>query len=254
MPPLTGKRVLITRTRRQSSALAAQLEEAGAITIAIPSIEIAPPESYSVLDQALSSLESYEWLLFTSANAVEVFAERRLPSIIPRKIAAIGPATAKAIQALGLNVDLVPLRYVAESFAEALTPHAKGNRMLLVRAEEARDVLPEALITAGADLTVAAAYRNQIPLSSIPAMQEIFANEGLRPDVVTLTSASTARSLVTLLDAAQVAMPRDVLLASIGPITTSAICELGYVPAIEAEQATISALVEAIAQHFVSSQ
>lgn len=251
MSSLDGKRILITRTRRQSSVLAGQLAALGATPIAIPAIEIAPPASYITLDRSLAALDTFDWLLFTSANAVDVFAARRNPSLLPKQIAAIGPATAKAIEALGLRVDLLPPRYVAESFAEALAPHAAGKRMLLIRAEEARDVLPEAL--AGAHLTIAPAYRNQVPASSIPAVRDLFSAPELYPDAITLTSASTARSLIALLETANLALPRTIALASIGPVTTAAIRELGYSPTIEAEEATIPALIEAIRQHFAST-
>lgn len=249
---LDGKRVLVTRTRRQSSTLAEQLAAAGATPIVIPAIEIVPPASYDVLDQSLTVLDTFDWLLFTSANAVDVFAARRDPSLLPKGIGAIGPATAKAIEALGLTVDLLPPRYVAESFTEALIPHAAGKRILLIRAEEARDVLPEALIAAGAQLIVAPAYRNQVPETSIPALRDLFSLPEHCPDIITLTSASTARSLMTLFEAAGLTLPRDIAFASIGPVTTSAICELGYEPAVEATEATIPALVDAIRHHFAA--
>jgi uroporphyrinogen-III synthase len=249
MPPLDGKRILVTRTRRQSSELAMQLQALGATAIAIPAIEIAPPASYSVLDQALETLDTFDWLLFTSANAVDVFAARRNTALLPRHIAAIGPATAKAIEALGLTVDLLPERYVAESFAEALIPYAAGKRILLIRAEEARDVLPDSLTAAGTDLTIAPAYRNQMPETSIPAVRDLFSRSDKYPDAITLTSASTARSLIALLQAADLTLPGGIALASIGPITSSAIRELGYEPTLEADEATIPALVDALKCH-----
>ena len=249
---LDGKRILVTRTRRQSSTLAEQLAVAGATPIVIPAIEIAPPASYDVLDQSLAVLSTFDWLLFTSANAVDVFAARRDPSMLPKNIAAIGPATAKAIESLGLTVDLLPSRYVAESFAEALIPNAAGKRILLIRAEEARDVLPEALTSAGAQLIIAPAYRNRVPEASIPAIRDLFSLPERYPDIITLTSASTARSLSALLDAAGLALPHDIKLASIGPVTTAAIRELGYEPAVEAQEATIQALVDAVRHHFAA--
>ncbi|HEY8996906.1 MAG TPA: uroporphyrinogen-III synthase [Edaphobacter sp.] len=249
---LDGKRILVTRTRRQSSALAEQLALAGATPIVIPAIEIGPPTSYEVLDKSLAVLDTFDWLLFTSANAVSVFAARRNASLLPKSIAAIGPATEKAIEALGLTVELLPPRYVAESFAEALIPHAAGKRILLVRAEEARDVLPEALTAAGAKLIIAPAYRNQVPEASIPAMRDLFSTPDRYPDIITLTSASTSRSLIALLEAAGLTLPRDIALASIGPVTTSAILELGYEPTVEATEATIPALVDAIRHHFTA--
>jgi uroporphyrinogen-III synthase len=258
MLPLHNRRILVTRTRRQASDLAAQLEALGAITIAIPTIEIVPPASYAPLDEALGSLGDFDWLIFTSANAVEALAERLAHResgvrVSLPKIAAIGPATARAVEARGLVVDLVPQRYVAESLAESLLPHATGSRMLLIRAEEARDVLPESLERAGAAITVAPAYRNQLPTSSISFVREIFASEDHGIDAITFTSASTARNLAALLDQAGLAIPSGVALASIGPITSEALRELGYRPTVEAIEPTIPAIVKSLSEYFDSA-
>ena len=260
------KRVLVTRTRRQASELARLIEALGATPILIPPIEIVPPEPYAPLDDALKQLESYDWLLFTSANAVEVFHQRRQllsqqnPSA-PRpdsrtwvsttpKVAVIGPATARAVQGIGLPVDLVPPHYVAESLAKALIPEAVGKRFLLVRAAESRDVLPEALTAAGAHLTIADAYRTRIPPASIAELQQLFAQPDALPDAITFTSASTARNLVALLEAAGVVLPASIALISIGPITSQALRDLGLEPAVEAAEPTLPALVEAIEDHW----
>lgn len=251
MLPLHNRRILITRAREQASALKEQLEAFGAVVIAIPTIEIVPPQSYDPLDQAIAQLDDFGWLLFTSANAVEVFVQR-LRSEKPMAdtaslpmIAVIGPSTARAVEEAGLSVMLQPPSYVAESLAEALAPYAKGSHMLLIRAEEARNVLPEALTRAGASVSIVPAYRNKIPMKSIGEIREIFASD-FRPDVITFTSASTARNLRALLEAGSLNLPAEVALASIGPITSQAVRELGYEPAIEAAEPTISALVEAI--------
>jgi uroporphyrinogen-III synthase len=249
--PLAHKRILITRSRHQSSDLATQLEALGATTILIPTIEIAPPSSYAGLDAALANLSTYDWLLFTSANAVEVFQKRlsQQPMPLSLRIAAVGPATARAIEAIGLTVDLIPPQYVAESLAAALAPYAPSARMLLIRAAEARNVLPEALTAAGATVTIAEAYRNQIPPGSIPALQRLFSDPALYPDAITFTSASTARNLFALLGAAGLTLPAQVALASIGPITSQTLREQGHQPHVEASQATIPALVEALVIH-----
>ena len=298
MPPLTNKRILITRTRSQASGLAAQLEALGATPILIPTIEIISPATYAPLDAALAQLGSYDWLLFTSANAVEAFHHRRnLPQnrvphlrdglIVAKpgsppacwgggkvgnresdplssvqaqrvtarrevkfpRIAVIGPATAKAVQAIGLEVDLIPAHYIAESLAAALTPYAAGARMLLIRAAEARDHLPEALRTAGATVTIAEAYRNQIPPESIPALQRLFTNPANQPDAITFTSASTARNLIALLEAANLTLPPNVVLASIGSITSQTLRDLGHEPTIEAAAPTITDLIQSLLTH-----
>jgi uroporphyrinogen-III synthase len=254
MPTLTNTRILVTRTRHQASDLAAQLEALGAIPILIPTIEIVAPETYAPLDTALAQLETYDWLLFTSANAVEVFQQRRNPALQHGRIAVIGPATAKAVQGIGLPVDLIPPQYVAESLAEALSPHARGSRMLLLRAADARDTLPEVLAAAGASITVADAYRNQIPPDSIPALRRIFAHPDTCPDAITFTSASTARNLFILLEAASLTLPETVIRASIGPVTSQALRDLSHPPHVEASEATVPALVRCLEVWFGSRE
>jgi uroporphyrinogen-III synthase len=255
--PLSNKRILITRTRHQASELATQLEALGATTILIPTIEIVYPESFQALDAALTCLSTYDWLLFTSANAVEAF-HRRAQFLhltqLPRRIAVIGPATMRAVNAIGLTVDLLPPKYIAESLAEALLPEAPGRSFLLVRAAEARDHLPEALTAAGASVTIVEAYRNQIPPNSIPALQRLFATPATYPDAITFTSASTARNLATLLETANLTLPPNITLASIGPITSDALRDLGHEPTIEATTPTIPSLIETLLTHLATPQ
>lgn len=241
-------RVLVTRARGQASALAELLRARGAEPILIPTIEIAPPASFDELDSALRDLMSFDWLIFTSANAVQVFAERvRVLGLAVdlKRIAVIGAATAKAVQeALGRDVDLVPERAVAEALAEALRPHASGSSMLLVRAAVARDVLTQALRAAGARVAIAEAYRNVLPEESVAQVQELFARDP--PDAIAFTSASTAQNLVALLERAELAIPSGTILASIGPITSEAMRQLLLEPTVEAREATIACLVEAL--------
>jgi uroporphyrinogen-III synthase len=160
---LTGKRILVTRTRHQASELASGLEAVGAVPILIPTIEIVHPPTLPALDSALACIGTYDWLIFTSSNAVEAFHRRaqffRL-SQLPHKIAVIGPATLKAANEIGLPVDLIPAQVTAEGLASSLTPQAEGQSFLLIRAAEARDVLPNALREAGGLVTIAEAYRN----------------------------------------------------------------------------------------------
>jgi uroporphyrinogen-III synthase len=253
MPTLTNKRILVTRTRHQASDLATQLEALGATAILIPTIEIAPPETYAPLDAALTCLSTYDWLVFTSANAVEAFHSRaqfqRLNQL-PKHIAVIGPATLRAANNIGLTVDLVPPKYIAESLAETLLLEASGKSFLLVRAAEARDTIPEALTAAGAIVTIAEAYRNQIPPDSIPALQALFSVPANYPDAITFTSASTARNLTTLLETAKLILPPNIVLASIGPITSQTLRDLGYEPNLEAAEATVPALVQSLTKFF----
>jgi uroporphyrinogen-III synthase len=255
MPTLTNKRILITRTRHQASDLAAQLEALGAITILIPTIEIAPPNSFHALDAALTCLRTYDWLVFTSPNAVEAF-HRRAQFLhltqLPKHIAVIGPATLNAVNAIGLTIDLIPPQYIAESLAEALLPEAPGKSFLLVRAAEARDTLPQALAAAGATVTIAEAYRNQLPAESMQALQTLFASPETYPDAITFTSASTARNLCALLEAANLILLPNITLASIGPITSQTLRDLGHEPTIEAPTPTIESLVQSLLKKFNS--
>jgi uroporphyrinogen-III synthase len=254
--PLTQKRILITRTRHQASDLATQLEALGATPILIPTIEIAPPASFAALDAALTCLRTYDWLLFTSANALEAF-HRRAQFLhltqLPKHIAAIGPATLRAANEIGLTVDLVPPQYIGESLAEALLPEAPGKSFLLVRAAEARDTVPETLTAAGATVTIAEAYRNQLPQESIPALQSLFASPENYPDAITFTSASTARNLSNLLEAANLTLPPNIVLASIGPITSETLRDLGHPPTIEASEPTIPSLIQSLLTHLSGS-
>jgi uroporphyrinogen-III synthase len=257
MQSLLNRRILITRTRHQASELATQLEALGATPITIPTIEIVPPTSFAALDAALTCLRTYDWLLFTSANAVEAF-DRRAQFLhltqLPKRIAVIGPATLRAANAIGLTVDLVPPRYIAESLAEALLPEALGKFFLLPRAAEARDTLPETLIAAGATVTIAEAYRNQTPPDSIPALQHLFRAPENYPDAITFTSASTATNLFALLEAASLTLPPNLTLASIGPITSQTLRALGYEPTAEAAEPTIPALISALRCTLTTSQ
>ena len=265
MPSPAPKRILVTRSRRQTSDLAAQLRAFGAEPILIPTISIAPPESLDALHTALTELQIFDWIVFTSSNAVEAFANQL--SLVNQssgrpevKVAAIGPTTAQTLTSIGLTPDLIPPRAVAESLAEAILPHITPGqtRILLVRAETARDVLPETLRAAGADLTIAPAYRNLIPTSSIPLLHALFDQPASWPDAITFTSSSTAANLLALLEAAHLTLPHDgahgrtILRASIGPITSRTLRDLGYPPHLQAPEANIRSLVEALAQslHF----
>ena len=249
-------RILITRSAHQTSTLAEALRALGAEPILIPTISLAPPTSFCPLDAALAQLPSYHWLLFTSANAVQAFAHRARRTFTPhptQQVAAIGPATAQALRNLGLEPTLIPPTAVAESLAAALLPHAlqpdgSATRMLLLRAEHARDLLPEALRSAGADVTVAPVYQNLIPTDSIPLLQALFASPATWPDAITFTSSSTATNLLTLLDAASLTLPEPILRASIGPITSATLRSLGLPPHIESPDPSIPSLVRTLAQ------
>ena len=249
--PLSGVRVLVGRARHQASALSSELHKRGATVIEIPFIEIRKPRSFKLLDSALRDLGSYDWLILTSVNGVEAMWERlarlRLAKTNLRHlhIAAIGPATKKAIEQYGGEVDVVPKEYVAESVVRSLRRRVKGKRVLLVCAKVARDVIPRELRRAGAQVDVVEAYETVIPHSSRPRLRRLLANPRRRPNVVTFTSSSTVRNFVALLGSSKAGI-QGVSLASIGPVTSSTLRELGLRQDIEAKEFTIPGLVDAI--------
>jgi uroporphyrinogen-III synthase len=251
-------RILITRAPHQASALAEGLRAHGFETILIPTIELADPTNFAPLDTALASLSTFHWLLFTSANAVEAFTKRvdSPMSITQRNLAAIGQATARAIQQLlGTEPTIVPPQAVAESLAEALLPHARQpdgtpTRFLLIRAEEARDILPDTLRKAGGEVTIAPAYRTIVPQDSIPLIRSLFHSPATYPDAITFTSSSTVTNLLTLLAAANLKLPPDIKCISIGPITTQTMNALNIPPHAEANESTIPALIAQITSIF----
>ncbi len=250
---LAGRRILVTRAQQQASQLAERLRALDATPVLIPTIEIGPPASFAALDAALATLDEFDLVAFTSANGVEAFQQRAqhlgvLPA--PRRIAAVGPATARALEGIGLAADVVPPVFTAASLAEALLPEARGRRILLVLAEQAPATLHAALDAAGASVSVAAAYGNRIPQASREAVAALFAEPANCPDAATFTSASTAGSLIALLEAAGLSLPATVVRASIGPVTSRALRDLGLPPHLEAAQPTIPALVDALAAHF----
>jgi uroporphyrinogen-III synthase len=223
----------------------------GASPILIPTIEIGPPTSFAALDAALERLTEFDLVAFTSANAVEAFRERAAGLGIvpaPRSIAVVGPATARALERMGLRAEVTPAVYTAEALLETLLPEAEGRSMLLVLAEQAPATLEVGLKDAGATVTVAPAYGNHIPAGSREAITELFAELTGRPDAVTFTSASTAVNLVALLEAAGQTLPESVMRASIGPVTSRALRDLGLPPHIEAIESTIPGLVDALAE------
>jgi uroporphyrinogen-III synthase len=248
--PLTGRRILITRAPHQSSELADRLSALGATPILIPTIEIGPPTSFATLDKAVTLLADFDLVAFTSANAVRAFQERAATmgvTAAPKRIAAVGPATARAVEAMELRVDVLPPVFTAESLGQTLLPEAPGHKILLVLAEEAPSILESALTKGGAEVTVAAAYRNRIPAASLSAITSLFGDPSNYPDAITFTSASTAYNLVALLESAKLKLPDAVTRASIGPITSRALVALGLPPHTEAKEPTIPALVEAVA-------
>ncbi len=254
--PLHGVRVLVGRARHQAGALSEELRKLGADVLEIPFIEIRKPRSFRPLDAALKNLASYDWLILTSVNGVEAmwgrFQKLHLTkkSLTHLQIAAIGPATRKAIDKRGTSVDVVPEEYVAESVVKSLRHKVEGKRVLLVRAKVARDVIPNQLRKAGASVDVVEAYETVVPKSSRTRLRRALKSSGRRPDVITFTSSSTVKNFVALLGSSgkrkRPASLEGTTLASIGPVTSATLREFGLGVDAEAKQFTIPGLVKAI--------
>ena len=253
---LAGRRILILRASHQASELADRLRALGATPVQIPAIEIVPPRSYASLDAALADLTAFDVVAFTSANGVDAFNTRAQQlglAASPRRIAAVGPATERALRTVGLRADIVPPAFTAEALVETLRPEASGRSFLLVLGEGALPTLHDGLIAAGATVTLAIAYSNRIPAESRIAIASLFADSSSYPDAVAFTSASTVNNLVELLASARLTLPETIIRASIGPITSSALTRHGLPPHIEAAESTVTALIQCFAAHFSSS-
>jgi uroporphyrinogen-III synthase len=256
--PLTGTRVLVGRARHQASALSARLKDLGAEVIEIPFIEIRPPSSYKPLDSALNRICDYHWLILTSVNGVEALASRmkrlkmKPQDLLPVRVAAIGPSTRNAAEKLGVKVTIVPKQYVAESVVESLRGKVEGKRVLLARAKVARDVIPRELRKMGAKVDVVGAYQTVVPASSQKKLSGLLADTKRRPHLITFTSSSTVKNFVQLLggrrsQGSQRQTDFDgVQFASIGPITSATLRELGLRVDVEAREYTIPGLIQAI--------
>lgn len=250
--PLAGTRILVGRARHQASSLSASLRSLGASVVEIPFIEIRKPQSFQSLDAALRNLKSYDWLILTSVNGVEALWERRKKLRLTHKsfqhlqIAAIGPATKRALLKSGLKVKMVPEEYVAESVVRGLRDKVRGKRVLLVRAKVARDVIPDELREAGAEVDVVEAYETVVPQKSRERLRALMKNATRRPHLVTFTSSSTARNFAELLGPAATESLKDVQLASIGPVTSATLRELQLPVTVEAREFTMGGLIRAI--------
>ena len=250
--PLSGIRILVGRARHQAGALSSGLRELGATVIEIPFIEIRKPRSYKPLDSALQNLSNYDWLILTSVNGVDAVWGRLAKLKLTKKylrhlqVAAIGPATRKAIEKRGLKVNVVPEEYVAESVVKSLRRQVAGKRILLARAKVARDVIPRELRRLGAHVDVVEAYETVVPRSSRTRLRAILRDPKRRPDVITFTSSSTVKNFLALSGKRvwrERSRPR---FASIGPVTSSTLRELGLPVDIEAKEYTIPGLIRAI--------
>jgi uroporphyrinogen-III synthase len=237
----------VTRSRTQASQLVERLREAGADPVELPILEFHPPSSWDPLDRGLDGLNRFDGVVFTSVNAVERTLERAAERGLVLAwsglyVAASGSATAAALEARGVHVDLIPPKFHSESLLAALLEEfgdgISTTRWLLPRAEIARAILPDGLSAAGAQVVVAPAYRTASPADPGPLQATL--RSGL--DVLTFASGSSVKNLVQALGP----VPETVAVASIGPVTSRACVDAGLAVAVEAKEARIDSLVDAI--------
>ena len=259
--PLFGRRVLVTRPREQATELVERLAALGADPVEAPLIQIVPPADTEPLRQAAASADQFDWIIFSSTNAVDAFMRvlfdggRDVRALKGPLLCAVGSATAGRLATYGIKVDLVPEEFRAEALASALLARGsvKDARILLPHADIGRDVVSKELTRAGAIVTEVVAYRT-IPDESSrdnqsPDIYRMLLDR--RIDVVTFTSASAIRSFAALFGADQAAdLLRHTIVATIGPVTRAAATALGVDVTIQPATYTIPALVDAIVQHF----
>jgi uroporphyrinogen III methyltransferase/synthase len=260
--PLFGRRIVVTRAREQAPELVDMLEERGADAIQTPTIRIAPPDDSEALDRATADAGGYDWIVFTSANAVEAFFGRLLQRGDIRdlkgvRLCAVGPSTAQRVSGYGLRVDLTPEESRAEGVFEALKAAGPlaGTRLLLPRADIAREVLPDQLREAGAEVTDIIAYRTVVAGGERDSDHDIYRMLLERQiDAVTFTSASTVRNFARMLGEEQAAdLLNTTVVAAIGPVTAEAAQQLGIRVGVVPRKYTIPDLVDALVEHFSSS-
>jgi uroporphyrinogen III methyltransferase/synthase len=257
--PLLGKRIVVTRARAQASDLVQRLNRLGAECIECPTIEVVPPDSWKALDRALEMLGSYQWLVFTSVNGVQYFFDRLFHNGLDTralghlKTAAIGPVTAQRMRSFGLNTDIMPESYRAESVVEAFSKQSmQGTKVLLPRAKEARPVLPIELERLGANVDVVTIYQTIQDSEGSKALVEQLRSD--RIDMVTFTSSSTVQNFKALLpEESADALMATVAVASIGPITAETAEALNLKSEIVAKEYTIDGLCKAILDHYNTS-
>jgi uroporphyrinogen III methyltransferase / synthase len=259
--PLSGRTIVITRARAQADEFVAELEQFGARVIVCPTIEIDEPESFERLDEAISHLYGYDWLIFTSVNGVDYFLRRfkatghDVSEIDDLRVCAIGEATAERSIEAKLHVDVVPKEFKAEGVFAALIQFVGGKEalsglnFLIPRAAVARDFLPKALEDVGARVDVVPAYRTKLPdhldRGRISAMLAGGA------DCIAFTSSSTVRNLAQLFDTQDLsAVLEGVAVACIGDVTAQTAAEHGLYPEIQPDEFTIPELARAIAKYF----
>ncbi|MCJ8500660.1 uroporphyrinogen-III C-methyltransferase [Desulfatitalea alkaliphila] len=259
--PLLGKRIVVTRARAQASDLIRRLSALGAECLQCPTIQVTAPDSWQPLDQAIAQLDRYHWIVFTSVNGVDAFFDRLdrkgldVRALGHLRTAAIGPATAERLKQRGLNTDILPDTYQAESVVAAFARQSIQNcNILLPRAKEARSVLPDELRRMGAAVDEVTAYQTLQSTENSEKMIALLQKGAI--DMVTFTSSSTARNFKALLpkESPLAQLLKGVTVACIGDITAATAKELGFTVDIVAETFTIDGLCEAIVRHYTAPQ
>jgi uroporphyrinogen III methyltransferase / synthase len=253
---LKGKRIVVTRARAQAEVLTRQIEQFGGEAIDFPTIEIQPLQSYSALDDAIEKIDTYDWLFFTSVNGVDYFLQRLRCSdkevkVIERlKVVAIGPETASRLESVGIRPYLVPEQYQAEGILDGLEPQAiRGKRVLIPRAAQARELLPETLREWGGEVNVVEVYRTVRPSADTSSLRGMFRENKI--DMVTFTSSSTVAHFVQMFPGENVSeIIGGAAIACIGPITSKTVEDLGLRADVVSEEYTIPGLVKAIVAYF----
>jgi uroporphyrinogen III methyltransferase/synthase len=256
---LEGKRVLVTRAEHQAEKLGAALRRAGAKPVAVPVIRIAPPSDPGEFERAVANAGDFDWLIFTSVNGVEAFFEEREKGGAParglpgHRVAAIGPATAAALEKRGVAPDVVPPEYRGESVAEAIVESNGGGlsgvSLLIPRAAGAREALPRMLREAGGRVEVVDAYRMLIPGDrEVRRLTSLLENGEI--DVITFTSSSTVTHTADMLGENAERLLNGLIVASIGPITTRTAWERGLRVDVTATEYTVEGLVGAMKEYF----
>jgi uroporphyrinogen III methyltransferase/synthase len=258
--PLFGKKIVVTRARAQASDMISRLTELGAQCLEYPVIKIVPPENFSLLDTAIDNLAAYDWIIFTSVNGVEFFFKRLAQkgkdarALGNLKTACIGPVTAKQLKSYGINTDILPESYRAESIIAAFKNETvSGKRMLLPRAAEARPILPEELSKMNAKIDEIAAYHTINDTENTDLLVRQLAQGDI--DLITFTSSSTVTNFKQLIPEDRFeSLLKDVTIASIGPITTETAEKNSFTVHVEAKSYTIPGLCEAIVKYYTSLQ
>jgi uroporphyrinogen III methyltransferase/synthase len=259
--PLFGKRVLVTRAKEQAAEFTTLLAAYGAEPVEAPTIRIVPPADWTLVDRAMDDLPSYQWIIFTSLNGVACFMGRLFARgldarrLAGRTVCCIGPRTAQELERFGVKADVIPEQYQAEGVVAAFEGHKiAGARMLVPRAEVARELLPEELRSRGAQVDVVPVYRTVVPEGDIAAWRDLLVQR--RIHAAAFTSSSTMRNCIALLGGAETAreLLKPVAIACIGPVTAKTAEEYGLTVSIQARENTVPALADAIAEYYGSRQ